>query len=93
MFKTSSGLEDGITILGALALIVIAVIVMPFVSFWLSYFGGWIAMKIIGNTLCNALNTCFGTTRFEPWMIPWVAGALGWIGGYFKSNAALKDKN
>lgn len=50
-------------------------------------------MKIIGKTLCNALNTCFGTTRFEPWTIPWVAGALGWIGGYFKSSNILNNKD
>lgn len=46
-------------------------------------------MKIIDNTLCNALNTCFGTTRFEPW----IAGALGWIGGYFKSSNILNNKD
>lgn len=93
MAKNSSTLEDGVTVFGVLILIVIAVVVMPFVSFWLAYFGGWITMKVIGNTLCTALNTCFGTSRFEPRMIPWVAGALGWIGGYFKSSAVLKNRN
>lgn len=86
-------IKNGTTIFGTLILIIIGIIVMPFISFWLSYFGGWITMKIIGNTLCNALNTCFGTTRFEPWMIPWVAGALGWIGGYFKSSNILNNKD
>lgn len=93
MAKNSSTLEDGVTVFGVLILIVIAVVVMPFVSFWLAYFGGWITMKVIGNTLCTALNTCFGTSRFEPRMIPWIAGTLGWIGGYFKSSAALKNRN
>lgn len=85
--------KDGTTIFGILILTIIGVIVMPFISFWLSYLGGWITMKIIGNTLCNALNTCFDTTHFEPWMIPWAAGALGWIGGYFKSSNILNNKD
>lgn len=33
MVKNSSTFEDGVTILGALVLIVIAVIVMPFICF------------------------------------------------------------
>lgn len=86
-------IKDGTTIFGTLILIIIGIIVMLFISFWLSYLGGWITMKIIDNTLCNALNTCFGTARFEPWMIPWVAGALGWIGGYFKSSNILNNKD
>lgn len=85
-------MEDFMTILGAIVLIAITVIIMPFISFWLAYFGGWLASLVIGDSLCNALNTLFGTTRFVPAMLPWVAGALGWIGGYFKSTSNRKAK-
>lgn len=74
-----------LAVFGAIALIAVTVIIMPFVSFWLAYFGGWLASLVIGNPLCTALNTLFNTNHFEPSMLPWIAGAFGWIGGYFKT--------
>lgn len=88
--------DDFLTIIGAIAIIAVAVIVMPFVSFWLAYFGGWITSLVIGDTLANALNTLFNTTHFTKDMIPMCAGALGWVGGYFKASNSLnlnKEKN
>ena len=32
--------DDFLTIIGAIAIIALTLIVMPFVSFWLAYFGG-----------------------------------------------------
>lgn len=69
----------------AIVLSVLLVIIMPFINFWFCYFGGWIASLVIGGPLCNALNTLFNTTRFEPSMLPWIAGALGYVGGFFKN--------
>ena len=81
--------DDFITIMGAIAIIALALIIMPFVSFWLAYFGGWITSLVIGDTLANALNTLFSTTYFTKDIIPMCAGALGWIGGYFKTSRGL----
>ena len=85
--------DDFLTIIGAIAIIALTLIVMPFVSFWLAYFGGWITMHVIGDTLANALNTLFNTTYFHKEMLPMMAGALGWIGGYFKSVSSTAKKN
>ena len=71
--------------IGAVATLILSIMIMPFINFWLAYFGGWIASLVIGGPLCNALNTIFGTARFDPNMIPWIAGGLGWIGSYFKT--------
>ena len=71
--------------IGAIATLIFSIMIMPFINFWLAYFGGWIASLVIGGPLCNALNIIFGTTRFDPNMIPWIAGGLGWIGSYFKT--------
>ena len=79
------------TIIGAIALIIGLFLILPFISFWASYFGGWICKITIGNTLVKALNMLFNTTYFTTEMLPWIAGALGWIGGYFKTTINLKD--
>lgn len=80
-------------VIGAIASIALLILIMPFILFWISYFGGWLASLVIGDSLCNALNTLFGTDRFVPDMIPWIAGAFGWIGGYFKTTANTKKEN
>lgn len=74
-----------LTGLGAIAAVAGCVIIIPFISFWLAYFGGWICSLVIGNVLTEGLNTLFNTTYFTKDIIPICAGTLGWIGGYFKS--------
>ena len=80
------------TVVGAIALIIGLFLILPFISFWASYFGGWICKITIGNTLVKALNMLFNTAYFTKDMIPWIAGALGWIGGFFKSVNTSKNK-
>ena len=80
------------TVIGAVALIIGLFLILPFISFWASYFGGWICKITIGNTLVKALNMLFNTAYFTKDMIPWIAGALGWIGGFFKSVNTSKSK-
>lgn len=83
---------------GALALLISAIILIifaPMISFFLSYFGGWLCKITFGNTLCTALNTLFNVSFFTPDKLPMIAGALGWIGGYFKTtktNFGKKEK-
>ena len=81
-----------LTIIGAIALGIGVVLILPFISFWLIYFGGWICKITIGKTLVTALNMLFNTTYFTTEILPWIAGALGWIGGFFKTTINLKDK-
>lgn len=80
------------TVLGLLAAIAGAILILPFVNFWLSYFGGWICKITIGSILVKALNILFNTTYITAEMIPWMAGALGWIGGFFKVISSSKSK-
>lgn len=70
-----------IAIIGIIALFIFA----PMISFFLSYFGGWICKITFGDTLCSALNTLFNVSFFTPDKLPMMAGALGWVGGYFKT--------
>ena len=86
--KKDATLAEVILILIGLAVLLIF---MPFISYWLSYFGGWLASIVIGETLCNALNTTFATLRFTPDMLPQMAGALGWIGSFFKGTTRIKE--
>ena len=76
-------------VLGVMLLIFIA----PLIGFWVAYFCGWIAKITFGTKLAAALNTLFQTTYFTKDMIPTVAGALGWISGFFKSTTAVKESN
>ena len=73
-----------LALIGGIVSIAGLVIVLPFISFWLAYFGGWICTILIGDTLANGLNTLFNTTHFTKDVIPLCAATLGWIGGYFK---------
>ena len=77
--------NTGLTILGFIALVVAMMFIGPAIIFWICYFSDWIAKVVFGTTLANALNTLFGTTRFTPDMLPLAAGALGWIGSFFKN--------
>ena len=84
--------DDLLAATGIIVFIIIMFLILPFISFWLSYFGGWICKITIGNTLVKALNMLFNTAYFTKDMIPWIAGALGWIGGFFKSLNTSKSK-
>ena len=86
-------METFFTFIGAVATMILLVVIMPFINFWLAYFGGWIASLVVGGPLCEALNTMFGTTRFIPSMIPWIAGGLGWIVSYFKTSVKVNTNS
>lgn len=81
--------------IGIIAVAAVVVVIIPFISYWLAYFGGWITQLTIGAVLCDSLNSTFGTDRFTPDMLPSMAGALAWIGSYFytASAGAGKSKN
>ena len=66
-------------ILGVIALIFI----LPWIAFWLAYFGGWIAKILIGKQLVNGFALIGITLPIDK--IPLLAGTLGWIGGFFKA--------
>lgn len=78
--------------LGAIALVAILLFFVPMLNFGLAYCGGWICKVTFGPTLCKALNTLFNVTFFSPDKLPLIAGALGWIGSYFKSYKSTSSK-
>ena len=69
---------------------IFTLVVGPFISYWLAYFGGWIVSLTIGGLLSDSLNNIFNTTYFTPENIPALAALLGWIGGFFKSSIVTK---
>ena len=73
-------------VIGAVISTAAFVLIIPFISFWIAYFGGWLCSLVIGDVLANGLNTLFNTTHFTSDIIPLCAATLGWIGGYFKSS-------
>ena len=72
--------------ISAVLAIFISATLVPFVSFWFAYFGGWICSLVVGNELVEGLNLLFNTTHFTKDMIPLCAATFGWIGGYFKTS-------
>lgn len=74
---------ESLSILGLISLIIIVIFIVPWVSFWLAYFGGWIAKITIGNQLVSAFELI--GINISKDSIPLLAGGLGWIGGFFKS--------
>lgn len=87
--KKSSGDGCG-TIIAGLLIIAIALVISPLITFWLGYFSGWLAKIIIGAKLCEAF-TYVGLT-VTPNMLPWIGGALAWIGGFFKNTSTSSKK-
>ena len=79
---------EGFSIIGIITLIVIMVFITPWLTFWLAYFGGWIAKIIIGDYIVNGLSLIGIIITKE--QIPLLAGVLGWIGGFFKSLSTSK---
>ena len=80
-------------IIGIIALVAVFVVIIPFISYWLAYFGGWVTQLVIGGVLCDSLNTTFGTERFTPDMLPQMAGALAWLGSFFYTASAGSKKS
>ena len=78
-------MKDSITtLIGIIALSAILVILTPVVIFLLGYFSGWLAKIMIGDKICKAFLIAFSIS-IEPSMLPWIGGALAWIGSFFKS--------
>lgn len=83
---------NNLSILGIIAIVVITIFITPWLSFWIAYFGGWVAKITIGNYLINGLEH-LGILITKD-QIPLLAGVLGWIGGFFKvSNHNTKKGN
>ena len=86
--------EAILSIVGGIVLIAVMILIAPFISFWLGYFGGWLCSLVIGDILTEGLNSLFNTTHFTKDMIPLCAATLGWVGGHFKAKISTsKEKN
>ena len=83
---------SGWAIVGVIAFFFVAFIIEPALLFWLGYFSGWLAKLVIGTKLVTAINMVFGTA-FTADMLPMIGGALGWIGGFFKSIRTESNDN
>ena len=83
---------SGWAIVGVIAFLIVVIIIQPALLFWLGYFSGWLAKLVIGTKLVTAINMVFGTA-FTADMLPMIGGALGWIGGFFKSVRTASNNN
>ena len=85
--------NDGrLVIIVMLALAAVIIILEPLLIFWLGYFSGWLTKIMVGTQVCSALNTTFGTS-FTPDILPWIGGALAWVGNFFKSVHTRRNKS
>lgn len=74
MNKTSSAITLIITIL-------LLIFIVPFLSFWLCYFVGWISKIFIGKYLVEGFALIGINLPLNK--IPLLAGCLGWIASFF----------
>lgn len=65
--------------------------IIPFISFWLSYFGGWICKIVIGKYLIEGLSFLHIIIPINK--IPLLAGTLGWFGAFFKTHYNINNKH
>ena len=84
-------MKDGLSIFGAITLIVLIIIFSPFINFILCYFTGWLIKITFGAILCNGL-ALIGI-NLSPSSLPLLCGTLGVVGSFFKSTIRVrKDK-
>lgn len=72
---------SGGEIAGTIIALILICIFEPFIVFWLSYFGGWLAKLMVGSHLVEGLKLIHISIELN--QIPLLAGVLGWIGAFF----------
>ena len=72
---------SGHSVGSTIAAFIIVILLLPFLSFWVAYFLGWLASFLIGNHLVNGL-ALIGI-KITTNQIPLLAGTLGWIASFF----------
>lgn len=90
--KNNNLSEDFFIGIGAVIGFILICILQPILVFWFSYFFGWLTKLFVGKHLVIALNTLFNTNYFKPYMLPYIAGGIGWIGSFF-GNSSRKFSN
>ena len=90
--KNNDDLFEGFFVgIGVIVGFILICILQPILVFWFSYFLGWLAKLFIGKHLVIGLNTLFNTNYFKPYMLPYIAGGIGWIGSFFGSNRRFSN--
>jgi hypothetical protein len=85
--KTASGWAA----LDLIFLALLVVLISPWIHFWLAYFCGWIAKLLIGKYIVEGF-ALFGI-MLPLDKIPLLAGALGWVGSFFKTTVSKSNNN
>ena len=78
-----------LTIIAIIAPLVFLLFITPWITFFLSYFMGWIAKITIGNFLVEGLGLLGLTVPLAK--IPLIAGVLGWIASFFHGLFNIKS--
>ena len=81
-------MKKALEITGAITIItgmVGVLVILPVITFWLAYFGGFILKLFVGTNISEGLNIIFNTNRFIPDLIPISCATFATIGKYFKS--------
>ena len=84
-------METFLKLVGLIGLVILAFVISPFLTFWLAFFGGWLAKITIGGVLASGLQTLGLSISVN--QIPLIAGTLGWIGCFFKNSREFKWNN
>ena len=75
---------------GIILLLIGTIFFLPWVTFWICYFGGWVAKIVIGKYLVAGFAILGIKLPIDN--IPLIAGCLGWIGSFFKNSSVSKKE-
>lgn len=73
-----------------IVLIIVALLIEPWLVFWLAYCAGWFAKILIGKYIVAGFGLLGISIPIDK--IPLLAGVLGWVGSFFKSFQSSKNK-
>lgn len=85
-------MKDNMVIFGGCLTAIVVIILSPVIYFGCGWLDGWLLKFFIGDTVANALNIVFNTTRFTPESLPIVCGALAIVGSFFKNTYSSSSK-
>ena len=87
-FKSNMHVTGAAAIILFILYLAIALVLFPFLAFWIGYFIGWVSKIVLGKYLILAFEAL--NLKIVPDHLPLLGGLFGWVGSFFINKAEMK---